>query len=430
MIFSPSQPVNLPLSTKERLALCGTKSKEEGPIEPIEPIEPQDYVEEMEDLPRCSADTASRVFGEISFITKNLEGFVTGLWFGDSLKVYVPITPISNKKLLSLPVGESNPFEVERDISVQRLNKMKKDLSFIQQIFWWLYTLHMKYYDGDTAFWDFVERYVSFDNDYDGDSAFYYDLLGIRRIFPTVNSVDDAILDLAEQEAEFLSPGYNTLFLDGRIRFYNRHSSTSKGFGEKMVKWLEKKVGLEQGKDKPFKIPESIQNFYNSSKDFEPQPHVTIFVGREELRKWINSVEMGEIIHKIHKKITSELSLSTEPFIVQDSEDGKIYYIQNVAGGSKARALNVSRMWTTQRINGGWTTPPIDRDYPHIVYGDVSYINSTTSSFGIIEDNRMIVESGEIQYINIPVILSTGKMRLLQYNTTPPLKYAAMLELL
>jgi len=420
MIFSPSQPVNLPLSTKERLITCE---------------ETQDYKEEMEDLPRCSPETAVSIFGEISSITKTPGDFVTGLWFGESLKVYVSIDPVADTDLLRFPEGEPNPFEVERDASVQRLNKMKKDLDTIQQVFWWLYTLHIRdNADGEARFSDFIESYVDFDNDYEGDSAKYYNLVGIPRVFPIVKNVSEGIDELEYYEAEYLDEEDKALLGGGRIIFYNRGPrDLSEGFGKKMVRWLKKKVILSRSNSSLLRIPKSIQNFYTSPKDFLPQPHVTVFVGTKELRKWLNSIEMEEKIHKIHKKITPELSLSTEPFILQDSEDDKIYYIQNVAGGSKSRALNVGKRWATDRINSGWRTPPIGRDYPHIIYGDVSDVSSKTSSLKIIEDNR-VKERGELIYSSIPVILSTdsmrGYLRLLQYNTTPPLKYAAMLELL
>lgn len=421
MVFSPSQPVNLPLSTKERLILCEEKERD-------------DYEEEEEeDLPRCSYDTAVNIFGEISSITKTPDNSITGLWFGKYLKVYVPINPIRNPDLLSFPEGEPNPFEVKKDDSVQRLNKMKKDLDIIQQVFWWLYTLYVKdILDGKTLFTKFISSYVSFDN-YEGDSAKYYDLLEIPRIFPTVDNVGEGIQKLSkyQEESDQLDTenenGNQPLFDDGKIRFYNE------SFYEKMVMWLKKKVMLSKSNKDLLKIPKSIQNFYNSPKDFYSQPNVTIFIGTEELKKWLNSIEMEKSIYKIHKKITPDLSLSKEPFILQDSEDDKIYYIQNVAGGSKARALNVGKKWAVERINSGWMAPPIIRDYPHIIYGDVSDVSSKTSIFKIIEDNRRNKERFKLKYSNIPVILSAdgihGYLRLLQYNTTPPVKYAAMLEL-
>ena len=52
---------------------------------------------------------------------------------------------------------------VKKDDSVQRLNKMKKDLDIIQQVFWWLYTLYVKdILDGKTLLPKFINSYVSF----------------------------------------------------------------------------------------------------------------------------------------------------------------------------------------------------------------------------------------------------------------------------
>jgi len=421
MIFNPSQPVNLPLSTKERLTVCG---------------ENQEYEEEMENLPRCDAETAIGIFGTISEITKTLEGEVTGFWFGEALKVYVPIIPTRDPEFLEYPEGEPNPFDVKNDDSVKRLNKMKKDLDTIQQISWWLYTI----YSRDTSssevgiFSDFVEYYVALDPDYIGDSVNYYNLYGIERVFPEVESVEEAISILQEQEEESLPEGSKRLFENGRVVFYNRHTEGQKGFGDKMLMWLKKRVMLSRSNEKLLNVPTSIRNFYLSSNDFYPQDNVTIFVGIEELKKWLKSIDSEGRVHKIYKKITNELSLSVEPYIFQDSEDGKIYYIQNVSSGSKLRALNVSRYWSTRRINTGWRTPALEESYyPYIVYGDTSDSSSKVSTLRVISTQPVPIKNN-IRYDDIPVILGNvrtlNNLRLLQYNTTPPLKYAAMLELL
>lgn len=477
MLFDPSQPVNLPLTTKERLASCD------------EPT--QFYEDDVEVFPRCEPQTAIRVFGKAVARTKNPEGYVTGLWFGTGTQVYVPTVLTQEEHFLSLPVGDGNPFETTEDESVFRLDKMKKDLNYIQQIFWWLYIVYRSEREKLQLLWElytefretereetltnflrrqvdfeiephqssiekmveeetepsitfinFVETYVDFDDEYKGDSAFYYDLDGIGRAFPEVDTVEEGIEALTQQEQDYLEdledrnlPG-GTLFRDGHILFYNRTyvdeitRKRSRGFGEKMVEWLQRKVkllsGLEDVQPSLLRRPKTIENYYTSSKDFISQDFVSVFVGRSEVKKWLNSITTSAQMHKIHREITPALSLSTEPFIFQDIVDKKIYYIQNVIGGSKERALNVGRLWQTKKRNSGWRTPPTEAIYPHVVYGNL------VTGLIVLEDNRTVV-----RYRDIPIISGSFRrktpptyLRLLRYNTRGTLRYAAMLELL
>lgn len=481
MLFDPSQPVNLPLTTKERLASCDDPT--------------QFYEDDVEVFPRCKPETATRIFGKPVSMTKNPDDYVTGLWFGTGTKVYIPTDLTQDRDLLALPVGDGNPFETTEDESVFRLDKMKKDLNYIQQIFWWLYIVYRSEREKLQFLWDlyiefketaeiedtlinflqrrvnfdvephrsliekmveedaepsstfinFIETYVDYDNDYEGDSAFYYNLNGINRTFPDekeVVTVEEGIKDLAEQEQYYLEdleednlPG-GTLFRDGHILFYNRTyvdeltGKRTAGFGEKMVEWLQRKVkllyGLEDVQPNLLRRPKTIENYYTSSKDFVPQDFVSVFIGRSEVKKWLDSITTSAQMHKIHREITPALSLSTEPFIFQDIVDKKIYYIQNVIGGSKERALNVGRLWQTEKRNSGWRTPPTEANYPHIIYGNL------ITGLIIMEDNRTVV-----QYRDIPIISgsflrkeSSTYLRILQYNTRGTPRYAAMLELL
>ena len=432
MFFAPSQPVNLPLTTKETLMKCGDSPPEPGIEDSLED----------EDFPRCSAEIATDVFGTPKTITKNSDNMVTGLWFGKDITVYVPTIPTEESLYIDLPQGDSNPFEVKFDESIFRLDKMKKDVNYLQQIVWWLYLVYRypeELESGDflqRTFMDFVETYMSFDDAFTGDSAFYYNLKGIDQAFPDVDTIEEAIEDLERQEQEYLlgldesELPEGRLFRDGKIVFYNRTSSVDEvGFGDKMVEWLRRKVQLIVGLEKNQPIPTDIQNYYTSSKDFLQQPFVSVFVGKDELKKWLDSIATSAQMHQIHQKeITPTLALSTEPFIFQDSKDNKIYYIQNVLGGSKMRALNVGRMWQTQKRSGGWRTPPTKTEYPHIVYGD------TVSGLVVLENN--IDLRSRVRFQDIPVILGTRRknrgqyLRLLQYNRLGTPRYAAMLELL
>lgn len=425
MFFNPSQPVNLPLHPGERLASCDDVTQEYNEDGPIA---------------RCLADTAISIFGSPFSITKNQEELVDGMWFGKETQVYVPIIPIL--KYEDLPVGEPNPFETNTDTSVLRLEKMKRDLDMIQQIIWWLYLIPQKEVEGKVSpnprFFEFAEKYFTWDESEENiDSALYYNLSGIERNFPNVKSVEEAISILSIEEGSILeeeerdsSPFFHPLFKDGKIHYYNHN------FYIKMTEWLRRKVEISVGFE--VNLPKVIQNYYATAKDFHPQLYVSVFVGKTELKKWLESILSGNKIHEIHNKITPSLTLSLEPFIFQDITDGKIYLIQNVVGGSKNRALNVAWTWHTQKLNLSGKAPPTTENYPHLIYGD------SISGLILLEEN---LTGGEIpiRYQHLPVIFSrsTGKkkktsplrktsfyLRLLQYNLTGTRRYAAMLELL
>ncbi len=468
MFFAPSQPVNLPLTTKEKLMKCGDSSQEED-------------LEEEEDFPRCTSEIATDVFGDPKSITKNPGNMVTGLWFGHDITVYVPIIP--TEEYADLPQGDSNPFEAEFDESILRLDKMKKDVNYLQQIVWWLYLVyrHPEYLESSDlqsseseeseesegsekplepgssdslepdslkpgsseslepedlrTLTDFVETYITFDTTFTGDSAFYYNLKGINRTFPDVDTIEDAIASLELQEQTYLlgfdesARSLGQLFRDGKIVFYNRTpTEDGEGFGDKMILWLRQKVQLAVGMEKNRSRPTGIENYYASSRDFQQQTFVSVFVGKVEVKKWLDSITTNAQMHQIHQKgITATLALSTEPFIFKDSNDNKIYHIQNVLGGSKMRALNVGRMWQTQKRNGGWLTPPTTSEYPHIIYGN------TIDGLMVLENNLNL--RSRVRFQDIPVILGTQRksteyLRLLQYNIRGTPRYAAMLELL
>jgi len=411
MLFSPSQPVNLPLTGKEKLSSCG---------------EIQEYKEEHI-LPKCSVSTATKVFGNPISVTKDQNKMVTGLWFGKEIKVYVPIKRTTSYS--DLKIGDPNPFETTVDNSVQRLDKIKRDLDFIQQIIWWLYLVSQKQVSDETIiskprYHEFVAKYFTYDN-YDGDSAFYYDLRWIERTFPNVNSVEEGIeiLSMQEQNRSFDEEDiFYYLFKDGKVWFYNRN------FYDKMVEWLRKKIQLNIGFE--VKKPKVIQNYFVTGKDFVNQQFVSIFVGKRELRKWLESMTSSAQIHKIHTKITPSFTLSLEPFIFQDLTDGKIYHIQNVIGGSKSRALNVGWTWYTEKRNLGSRAPPTTINYPHLIYGD------SISGLVLLAEN-LEGKDIHIRYKSLPVIFGkkerknpTFYLRLLQYNLIGAPHYAAMLELL
>jgi hypothetical protein len=405
MFFDPSQPVNLPLALEDRI-YC--KEEQEFDTPNI--------------ISECKVDTATSIFGEPRFTVKNPEGKTEGLWFGKEVKVYIPVS--ATKKYVNLPVGDPNPFETQPDDSVERLEKMKRDLDFIQQILWYLYLVYRNTTKGaNNKFDQFVSNYLDY-KEFKGDSAYYYNLLGFKRNLPEgVRNVEEALEILEEEASEEDEPNY--LISDGKVHFYNYN------FYEKMVKWLNQKVQLQIVNELP-PIPKVIERYFLKAEDFKAQEHVNIFIGKTELKKWLESNRNSSQIHHIYTSIEPKLTLMMEPFIFQDIADSKIYLIQNVVNGELDRALHVAYVWMLEKRNIGSNVSPATIDYPYRIYGE------STSGLAVLEEHIKEHEGGIATNIPILTLVTKGKesferldyLRIIQYNQIGKAHFAAMLDLL
>ena len=109
----------------------------------------------------------------------------------------------------------------------------------------------------------------------------------------------------------------------------------------------------------------------------------------------------------MYKELDISKSLNNEPYLYQ-APDGHIYLIQNVIEGNFNRALFVSNLWRTYKVNSGFTSPEIEEDITdYVIYG-ISLANTIVPI-----ENR----AGE----------STDFLSILQYNSQ---SHAAMLRLL
>lgn len=109
-------------------------------------------------------------------------------------------------------------------------------------------------------------------------------------------------------------------------------------------------------------------------------------MNERDLNAWLISLKNSQNYSRyfnIRRRIEIAMGFSPDPYMYQD-EDGKIYIIQNVIGGSKAKALAVAQTWHYYRVNIGSEPSPLDTNPIHMIYGI-----SPSSHLIPIEDNTL-----------------------------------------
>lgn len=353
------------------------------------------------DIQRISGQIATRIFGDPTGVTRDNNGNVDGLWFNIldiTYGEYVPITPIQGFD--NKPIGPPNPI-ISTGISVTgRLSKLRRTLNIIVQLMRWLYELARSKQNIDPN--SFASQFMVMDQAVIADSSNYYDLRNIPRRLPNVETAQEAI--------RLMEPLAPTLFNQGRIVMY------SPSFADRIIKMLRDYSNLRFGM--PPEQIEFLDNFYENESDFVDIPNSKIFINEKDLTAWMLSLKSSQNYSRyfnIRRKVEIAMGFSPDPYMYQD-EDGKIYVIQNVVGGTKAKALAVAHTWYNYRVNIGSEPSALEIVPIHMIYGI-----SPASTLIPIEDNT----NGNDVFL-----------RLVYYGTQTDKqagkegRYAAMLEIL
>jgi hypothetical protein len=319
------------------------------------------------DIQRVPAQTVIGIFGNPTGVTRNSTGNVDGLWFqimDITFGEYVAVIPAPGFN--DIVLGPPNPI-VSTGVSVtSRLSKLRRTLNIITQITRWLYELARSRQNIDPS--SFASQFMVMDQAPVRDSAYYYDLTNIPRRLPNVENIQEAM--------KFMEPHAPTLFNQGRLVMY------SPSFADRIVKMLRDYSNLRFGM--PIEHLEFIDNFYETESDFIDVPNSKIFMNEKDLTAWMLSLKSSQNYSRyfnIRRKIEIAMGFSPDPYMYQD-DDGKIYIVQNVVGGSKAKALAVAYTWYQYRVNIGSEPSALDIVPIHMIYGI-----SPASSLVPIEDN-------------------------------------------
>lgn len=332
------------------------------------------------DMQRVNVQVAIGIFGNPTGVTRNAAGNVDGLWFqimDITFGEYVPVieAPGFNELAVGgepLPLGPPNPIMSTGTSVTTRLSKLRRVLNIITQITRWLYELARSKQNIDPS--NFASQFMVMDQAPVRDSADYYNLTNVPRRLPNVETIQEAI--------RFMEPLAPTLFNQGRLVMY------SPSFADRIVKMLRDYSNLRFGM--PIEHIEFIDNFYETESDFVNAPNSKIFMSEKDLTAWMLSLKSSQNYSRyfnIRRKIEIAMGFSPDPYMYQD-EDGKIYIVQNVVGGTRAKAMAVAYTWHQYRVNIGSEPTPLDIVPIHMVYGI-----SPSSSLIPIEDNT---EGGDI----------------------------------
>jgi hypothetical protein len=321
------------------------------------------------DVQRISPQIATRMLGDPTSVTRDANGNTDGLWFqimdirnGE----YVPIIPTPG--FADKPVGPPNPIISTGTPVTTRLSRLRRTLNVITQLCRWLYELARSKQNIDPA--GFASQFMVMDQAPVQDSSTYYNLNNVPRRLPDVETVQEAI--------RFMEPLAPTLFNRGRVVMYNSI------FADRIVKMLRDYNNLRFGM--PPEHPEFIEKFYETESDFIDILNSKIFMNEKDLIAWQLSLKSSQNYSRyfnIRDKIEIAMGFSPDPYLYQD-EDGKIYIVQNVVGGTKSKALAVANTWAypQYRVNIGSDPIPLDIVPVHMIYGI-----SPASTLVPIEDN-------------------------------------------
>ncbi len=349
------------------------------------------------DIYGIPGELAINIFGQPSGKYLDPYGRVIGLWFpimGVTFGEFAYIIPEEGYE--DVPLGIYSPFVSSGHNVTPRLSKLKRDLNIIVQIVRWAYET-VRVNDENITPQSFAAQRMAVNNDPVIDSADYYDLSAIPRKFPQGGI----------EELEALAP---TLFNQGRIIMYDNI------FAEKIVAMLQDYDDLQMGVPKI--VPEYISGYYQSPDDFRQIGNSKIFMKEEDLQAWITntrSIEDYSDYFSIRTTISTDIFDVLTPILYKD-EVGRIYIVQNIEGGTKAKAMTVANEWIINEINIGPSPEVSTADLPNLTYGI-----SPDSKLVLIEDNR-IDDSDYVKILYYGTALDKERGK--------NLAYAAILEIL
>lgn len=311
MIFPPSAPENLPVSSE----IIST---------PLEKV--------------------LEVFSNPVAVSLDIDKNINGLWFSvlDIVYgIYIPIVPTINK--LNLPIGPENPLGEKGGEITARLRKIKRDLDFILQILKWLFSLSKMPLE------NFINEYTIIGGDVKGDSSKIYNFENIGRTFPDINLVGKEGVEKAIEEMKKRVP---TLFLEDRLFLYSEKFFNG-------IYYLMKQYTKEYVKNiMNMRVPKMITRKYLTEQDFISNEGIAVFLNEFELKTWLASLEKNL---NIYSTLNNSDAGKTEPYMYI-APDGHIYLIQNVIEGDLQKALNVGFYWDKYKVNPGFKSPEYDEE--------------------------------------------------------------------
>jgi len=172
------------------------------------------------------------------------------------------------------------------------------------------------------------------------------------RLVPKKNNVDDLyeiklLRNLGEYDTiETFLREVNTVLsnfvVNNKLQFY------SEEFFENVIYFLRL---YSQSSETGFKKWENgLTGYYKYEESFTKRPFVTLIIGEDKFKKWINAtIESNE--NKYVKKTLNDIFMKAKPIVYYDVNYDKYYIIQPSL--SFDQALNICDYWNYEKINYG-----------------------------------------------------------------------------
>jgi hypothetical protein len=324
---------------------------------------------------------------------------VSGLWLSNG--DYLPTTSYPNP---GLPVRDAPLDEQMLASPIARVAKLRRDGLLLLALLRWLVDLSyqrmlVNLRGNDPAriiaplppgqvVADFTSRYLVSATTTEQDSALWYDFSLLDRRLPEVSDVDEAL--------QLLAPVVPTLVRERRIVLYTLDPTLTTTTTPVLAQHVA--LFLQQNWRPPTEVsegPRYLSNYYQNDAQFCSSPSMVVLIGRRTLEDWLlrqgyeKREEGYKRQHRTKSEVVRQLTIALEvekepiPYLwpseeanTQEWEDdgrtylspGSYYYIQNVAGGELARALQVAQHWLTTGLNTGYDTPPPTAGEPVTTY--------------------------------------------------------------
>jgi len=285
----------------------------------------------------------------------------------------------------------------------ERYRKMQKTANIIIFLTEWLYDKYIiekKDKNREKTMNKFIKK-MTYDENFKGDSANYYDITNIKYHLPVRANYHEALVYLSKVCPQFIK--------GDKMVYYN------KTFRDKMIKYIE--VYSESIKGTIPKQKSYIKNYFKNVDDFRKDKNFAIF---KESRNYVRWLRNNKNRFVVQENLDLDMSFQISPYIVLFKD--KYYIIQNIIYGSLESSLNACNIWSTEFFNPGFSTEEIDPKMiefiPYKIYG----INTVgkiilIGTFNLSEKN----EKEGIYH----EILCYGDYR----DEKNPVRYAAMLPL-
>lgn len=352
------------------------------------------------------------LFGNPISITLSVdENYVTGLWFpiGDIKfgfycqcieyplkefkKLYPNINVFSELSALTLVIPKK---EENKLTPISRIRYLRRAANIIEQIVKYLYVV-----DGRPDILNFLINICVLSSG-TGDSIEIYDISTIPRVLPEGKTSREILTQLSK-----ISP---KIFPNGKLLLYNEQMYH--GLFYQLEKFNKITIDLNI---KPEQL-RAIQNYYITKEDYNFNKKTEIILGSFfEFRNWTDLyLTTKNVLQVMEQKLRSNVQIRLnndtykyqEPYIYQKSNNigigsnynpklDNFYLIQNVAGGSILRAINVAYVWLKEKKNLGYLAP----EYPD------SYLLPVHKIY-VIDSNQSIIlhvdnTNGEKTYLEL-----------------------------